>query len=414
MAASSPDEARHSLDATTETLVYLYEMTNRRSLQCGRGWRRSAAGALIAVATVALLMGISCGEGDTPDDSSTPSFGPVGTITTGGRLAFIGREGNLSLINADGSGVETITQSGGVQRYLWSPDGSLIALQRQEGAGTVVDVIEPGGDVIFTAAGGSAPVWSPQGDGLLVERDGGIDLLDAAGQVVRSLPFAILPDWSRDGRAIAFIRTLEGGKGVPMIVTVESGEERELDPAIKPDDAIYPVLWHPGGAALAFRNTLYEIVAGMKTDLAGPVAGFSPDGRLVLVVLGPDPDIAGRPAELLDLTRRGEKIIGLEVRPAPDETPPWQYIKRWIGWSKDGRLLVYMDPDELRPRARIYDTVAIQQEAYSNIRGENPDVSPDGTLAAFEHDGRVWVFPLNATALVPVAEGSLPAWQPGG
>jgi len=390
-------------------------MTKRESLQRGPEWRHFTVFGVIvsAVVLVALLMVSDCGGGqDSPGNTATPTFGPVGTINAGGQLAFIANDGNLTLINPDGSGAEAITEGGGVQRYAWSPDGSLIAVQRQDGAGSRVEVIRPSGETVFDAGDGAAPVWAPLGGRLLVERAGGLDLLDVGGESVRSIPSAVLPDWSSDGTAIAFIRTSDDGKGVPMITAVESGEERALDATITPDEAIYPVLWHPGRAVLGFRNALYEPGTGTKTELPGPVAYFSPDGRLVLVILGPDPTITGRPARLLDLTQGAKATIGLDVRPAPDETPPWLYIKRWTDWSKDGRLLFYMDPDEMRPRVRIYDTVAITQDAYRNIRGENPNLSPDGTHATFEYEGRVWVFPLNAAALVPLAEGSLPAWQP--
>ena len=388
-------------------------MTKFESLQRGTRWRQLIVTGIIVAAAVAVLVGSGCGNGqESSGDSATPTIGPVGTITAVGRLAFIGSDGNLKLISPDGSAMEAITDGGGVQRYAWSPDGALIAVQRQADAGSSVEVIRPSGEVVFDVTGGAAPFWSPRSDRLLVERGGGLDLLDINGESVRSIPAAVLPDWSSDGTVIAFIRTLEGGKGIPMISAVDSGDERALDANITPDEPIYPVLWHPGTAALAFRNALYEPGTGVKTELPGPVAYFSPDGRLVLTILGPDPTVIGRPARLLDLTQGAKEIIGLDVRPAPDETPPWLYIKRWTDWSKDGRLLVYMDPDEMRPRARVYDTVAITQDTYSNIRGEDPDLSPDGTHAVFHYEGRVWVFPLDATALVPIADGSLPVWQP--
>jgi dipeptidyl aminopeptidase/acylaminoacyl peptidase len=367
----------------------------------------------IVLAVVAFPMASSCGDGGTSTvGTTTPTFGPVGTITTGGLLAFIGSDGNLTLINPDGSGMEAITEGGGVQHYEWSPDGSLIAVQRQDGDATRVEVVRAGGEAVFDIPGAAAPLWSPPGDRLLVAQGDGLDVVDSSGQAVLSIPSAVLPDWASDGTAIAFIRTSGGGKGVPMVINMASGEERALDAAITPDEAIFPVLWHPGGTVIGFRNALYEPANGTKTDLPGPLAYFSPDGRLALVILGPDPTVTGRPARLLDLTQGAKEIIGLDVRPAPDETPPWLFISRWTDWSREGRLLFYMDPDELRPRVRVYDTVAITQDAYRNIRGENPDLSPDGSVAAFQYEGKVWVFALDASALVPLVEGSLPAWQP--
>jgi hypothetical protein len=130
-----------------------------------------------------------------------------------------------------------------------------------------------------------------------------------------------------------------------------------------------------------------------------------------MVILAPV-EGRGHPAELLDLTQGSKPVIGLDVRPAPDGTPPWLYIWRWADWSDDGRLLVYIDPDLARPRVRVYDTVAIAQEQYREIRGEFPHVSPNGTHITFQWDRTVWTFPLDGSALLPIAGGSLPAWQP--
>jgi dipeptidyl aminopeptidase/acylaminoacyl peptidase len=390
---------------------------NRKGWVRFNGWRRTAWASLAAATVMAVIVLVvasgGCGGDETPPgDSSTPTRGPVGTITAAGRLAFIAADGNLTLINPDGSGADPVTESGGVQDYAWSPDGSLIAVARLEGGGQpAVDVIRPAGEAVFEVVGGSAPLWSPQGDRLLVERSGGLEVVDAAGQPLRSIANAVLPDWSPEGSAVAFIRVSQG-KGVPMIVFVESGEESALDAGIAPENPVYPVIWHPAGAVLAYRNDLYEPTTGARTDLPGVAAYFSPDGRLLLVVLDADPTVTGRPANLLDLTQGVKTIIGLEVRPAAEEVPPWLYIRRWTDWGRDGGLLLYMDPDEFRPKMRIYDTVGIMQDSYSNIRGEYPDLSPDSTHLAFQYEGRIEIFPLNGTALVPIAEGSLPRWEP--
>jgi hypothetical protein len=222
-----------------------------------------------------------------------------------------------------------------------------------------------------------------------------------------------MPDWSADGEALAFIRTSGNGNGVPMTANIATGEERPLDAALAPEQAIYPVLWQPGGTALAYRNGLYDPATGAKTELTGITAAFSPDGRLLMVIQGADPTVIGRPAQLLDLSQEGlPPIIGVEVRPAPDGTPPWLFVRKWMDWGLDGRIFFYMDQDQSRPRVRVFDTVGLTQDPYSNIAGEHPELSPDSTHAAFQFESKVWVFPLNATALAPIAEGSLPAWQP--
>jgi hypothetical protein len=291
----------------------------------------------------------------------------------------------------------------------------LIALERSAGEETSVQVVRVNGEPVFEVSGATAPLWSPPGDRLLVERAGDIEILDASGGTVRTFASAIRPDWSPDGTAVAFIRTSTGGNGVPTIGVVAGGEERPLDPALAPEQAVYPVLWHPGGAVLAYRNGLYEPGTGARTELPGIASSFSPDGRLILVTLGADPTVTGRPAQLLDLTAPSlTPVIGIEVRPAPDGTPPWLYVLNWMDWSADSRIFFYMDPDEFRPRVRIFDTIGLTQDTYPEIRGEYPDMSPDSTHVTFQFEGKVWVLPLNATALLPIIEGGLPGWEPRG
>jgi Tol biopolymer transport system component len=344
----------------------------------------------------------------TPTDDPVPS----GTITATGKIMFISAGGDLTLINPDGSSPQPVTQGGGIKTWSWSADGSLIAFERSVSGASVVEVIRPDGAAVFELPGASAPVWSPPGNRLLVTRGDGLEAVDAAGQSVRSIATAIRGDWSPDGTSLAFIRTTGDGLGIPMIMNLQDGNEQPLDAAIAPGETFYRVLWHPAGEVLAYRDALYEPATGAKTTLPGIVAFFSPDGRTALVTLGPDPTVDGTPARLLDLNAGYMPIIGLDVRPAPDGTPPWLYIDRWTGWSPSGRLLIYLDPDATRPRVRLYDTAGPQQQIYRNIRGETPEFAADGRFVTFTYEGKVWVFPIDASALVAIVEGSLPKWQP--
>jgi dipeptidyl aminopeptidase/acylaminoacyl peptidase len=404
--------ARNSrLDGTFAGHVYLYEVMDEKTRVPGWIIQNWIPGVLaVALAIVVGFLIATCSADDGPSDNQPT---PTGTITAAGRLGFISNDGNLVLINPDGTGAQPITEAGGVQRFAWSPDGSLIAVERQVDGGSELAVIRSGGEAVFNVTGAASPTWSPAGDRLLVERAGGLEILARDGQVVASFPEAVRPDWSGDGSAIAFIRTSANGNGVPIIGRIESREESPLDAGLAPEQAIYPVLWQPGGSLLAYRNTLYDFAAGTGAELPGIAARFSPDGRLLLVVLGADPTVRGRPAQMLDLTRdERPPVIGINVRPAPDGTPPWLFVRMWTDWGKDGRIFFYLDPDEFRPRVRIFDTIGKTQDTYRDIRGEFPVLSPDSTHVTFQYEGKVWVFPLNATALAPIVEGSLPSWQP--
>ena len=69
-------------------------------------------------------------------------------------------------------------------------------------------------------------------------------------------------------------------------------------------------------------------------------------------------------------------------------------------------------PQPSRERVRIFDTVAVSQMQYKNIKGERPDISPDSKFAVFMDSDKVWTLSLDGKNLIAVADGSLPAWQP--
>ncbi|MGH8245291.1 MAG: TolB family protein, partial [Gammaproteobacteria bacterium] len=254
-------------------------------------------------------------------------------------------------------------------------------------------------------------VWAPAGGNLAVHLGGGLSVLDSAGTVVAQIDDAARPAWSPDGTRLAFAR-IRDGKGVPMIRSLTASEEVTLAPDIEPQENPFPFAWSPNGTTVVYGDGLHNLESGAAAALPGIAVGFSPDGRLLMVVLPEDPAVSGRSAHLLDMSRDAMPIIGLEIRPAPDNTPPWHFIQKWIAWTPDGRVLAYMDPDEFRPRVRVYDTVEVRQTPYRDIRGEFPNFAPDGKNIAFAFSGKVWVLAIDGSALADIAQGSAPQWQP--
>ncbi len=368
-----------------------------------------------AVLTAVLAAGCGGSEGEVSLTPTQPPASSPSPITASGKVAYINTDGNLALMNPDGSGVEALTDGGGIEGLRWSPDGSLIAVEGGEGAGFGLRVIGADGGLSFELGDASTPVWSPLGDRLVVSEGSSIAVYDLGGSRLLEVPNATGAEWSPDGKTLAFLRPEEvaGGKAVPLLVDVSSGQERPLSDQIEADEPIYPILWHPAGELIAYRDSLYDPATGEKEDLPGVASFWSPDGRLLLVTLGFDAQNNSTTAHLLDFSQ-GQPIIGLEVRPTAEVTPAWLYIHRWTAWSPDSRYLVYIDPDPFRPRVRIYDTVAVTQDILRDIKGERPSVSPDGRHAAFMFEGKVWILALDGSVLQDVSEGSYPAWQPGG
>jgi dipeptidyl aminopeptidase/acylaminoacyl peptidase len=313
-------------------------------------------------------------------------------------------------MQANGSGQQVITNTGDVRLFEWSPDGSMAALI----AGTVevprLRVVRADGSQVFEREGVGSAVWSPSGDRLLVEERGRVVVLDAAGGEVRSVEGAARPVWAPDGNRIAVLKET-GGRWRPLIIDLASGAETELAPGLEPSQEQYPIAWHPAGQVIGYRNVLYDLGNGVTVEIPGVAVGWNPDGRMLMVSGSPAPG-EGTNGLLLDATQNFKQVIGFYIRQSEQGVPPWWFISEWTAWTPDGRFLLYLDPELNRNRLRIYDTVAITQRRYPDIAGRYPDVAPDGRTASFIFEGKVWVFPLDASTLVAPVEGAWARWRP--
>lgn len=378
-------------------------------------YSRKLATAVVAILASVVALAVSCGGGSeptviTPSPTITP--GAVGTITAVGKIAYINPSGELALTDPDGTAQQVLSDFSGVVSFEWSPAGSLIAAEVEEGGTKRITVLDLDGGLAFEIAGAEAPVWSPTGEKLAVVRSADALVVDAEGREILSIPGARRPEWSPDGSQLAYLEVADDGLAVPVIVTVDSGEKQPFPDEFEPAEPIFPISWHPAGDLIAYKEALYEPATGGVEPLDGVPVFWSPDGRLLLQTADTDPETGSTTAKIYDFSQGGRVTIGLEVRPSPDGEPPWLFIERWTDWTADGRVLVYMDPRPFAVQVRVYDTIAITQERYRNIQGSEPDVSPSGEHIAFFDGGKVWVFALDATALVDIVDGTRPAWQP--
>lgn len=388
----------------------------------------AAVGAIAIGVGVALITdsGGSGGDGQvTLGPSVTP--GAIGTITAEGEFAYVTTDLRVGLTDAAGNAPQVISDFDGVSRVLWSTDGSLLAAQVTSGRERVV-VITPSGEELFEVDGASDPAWSPVGNQLLVLRDSTAVVVDESGVEIRSVPEAAGAVWSPDGSSIAYLRVDDEAMVVPVILDLESGEESLLDDGIEPGDPTYPIAWHPAEDLIAYRDRLYDLSTRDSRPLEGVPVSWSPDGRLLLQTLDRDESVSSTNARLFDFTAGPESlqtredcyellahivcpIIGFLVRDSVEGEQPWVYLRRWYDWSPDGRTFFYLDPRPFDPILRVYDTLAQRQRSFM-IEGEEPDISPDGTHAAFSQGQKLWVLALDESAFQDVVDGIRPQWRP--
>jgi Tol biopolymer transport system component len=251
-------------------------------------------------------------------------------VAPSGRLV-VADEGDLFVVNADGSGRRVIVRADGTQFDAdWSPDGRRVVYRHSGGDepdelySVAVDETD-GVNLTRDPAGDWSPAWSPDGGRIAFasDREGELRIfvMAADGSSVRRLTtiWGEYPAWSPDGEQIAFA-SYAGGTGPTgdpnydlFVVRADGSGLRRLTNG--PAYDMYPT-WSPDGTRLAFEST-------RATPVSFDPPARDPERRADFDVFVVDAD-GGEPDNLSRDVERLQKF------------PDWSPDGRWLAVDEEG------------------------------------------------------------------------------
>jgi Tol biopolymer transport system component len=318
-------------------------------------WRymTTAMAAAMTVAALLLLAGTAReAEATFPGNNGKIAF--ASDRTTGEGVNNPEGDFEIFTINRDGSDLQQLTENAALDfDPEWSPDGQKIAFESDRGlfseifvmiaAGTQETQVTTNPDFSFDRS----PTFSADGQRIAFgsNRAAGVDNpekdaeiftvnLDGTGltQLTRNAARELHPDYSPDGRKIAFVSDRDFAPG---IYTMTSDGTKQKKRSRGSGTVFASPGWSPDGGRITFMSNqdggddVYTMraggsgqkrltVNGVPTDSA-PV--FSPDGRKIAFQSNRDGNF-----EIYAMNADGSAPVNLTNDPAGDFTPDWQPV----------------------------------------------------------------------------------------
>lgn len=308
------------------------------------------------------------------DHATGPVWSPDGSLIAFTLVVEPSSLFELAVVRPDGSGLTRL--AGDAAGYVWSPDGRRIAFTRQASPGSFnLFLVNADGsgleNVSQSGASDSDPAWSPDGIriaffSVLPSASQTIDyrlaIIDADGSNYATIDqdatyLGTRPVWSPDGSHIVFAAPSYEAEAESRIVSADGSSATRLGTGVRD-----PV-WSPDGKRLAFatvrdaveesRNAVYDLGAEVyvaNADGSGLVnlsrsraldwnPSWSPDGRKVLFASTRDGN-----AEVYVIDADGSGLTNLTKDPGHDFCPAWSPDGSWIAFvsRRDGNREIYL------------------------------------------------------------------------
>lgn len=388
------------------------------------------------------------GEADATSSSTTATTRPTTTTSTvedppelvdAGRLVVLGADGNVEVVEPDGSTSRQITSDAGDVVYgqpIWSPDSTALAFSQisEDGAAVRIDDVDGGSSTAVPMS--SLPFymnWAPDGEAIGVLHNGVegldfhvVDVSEGTSSLVdRGTPFYF--SWNPDSNSVVIH---EGADRFQALALDGSDEDLgDTDPGyLVPQWLSFGVLHVSNGTLVVDdgenRTQIAEVdeqTFFVANDQGTRVAVLSlgEAGGVSVAVEEPTPvtpnsvsvvDLATGEVELVDRSPAigfwwspdGESLLMLTP------TADGQEITTKV-WTSDGSLDDYSSYD-LSPLV-VRDLIPFFPQYAQSMTFWAPDSSGFAMAGAIDGEVGIWVQALDAAEPRLVAEGLWVAWS---
>jgi Tol biopolymer transport system component len=193
-------------------------------------------------------------------------------LPAGDQLAFV-RDGDIHLVNSDGTGIVRLTSGGTDCSPSWSPDGARIAFVRGCNSHLRRDIYvmnADGSNIVRRTNGGLNldPQWSPDGAKIVFSLGASLYVMSGSdtgpppGLLVSSSEWSAQPSWSPDGSKVAYVSNEEfqdGGADVFILRLADQQTTLLTNGGGTQSQSLYfEPAWSPNSKMLAMTKCFFD------------------------------------------------------------------------------------------------------------------------------------------------------------